>query len=447
MKVDHEVGVPDPVWIDELAELLSMATVGADPSRRSELGRAAEWIERFVASGGGTSDRVETPAGPLVVARFDATTDDPASAPSLLLYAHYDVQPEGDASLWESPPFEPEIREGWIYARGAADDKAHLYIALRAAADLRRDGTLPVNITVLCDHEEERSGQSVLEWLRLQTQAFAAAIVLDGMLLAPGEPAFTIGSRGLVCHDVTVRTGQQDLHSGSFGNVGLNAAHVIGDAFAAVRARLDDLQIGARVIPQEDTDEWTAQMNGGDQLRLAGGRPVSQEAVERYAVSTYGRLSFDVNGIHSGEPDLLKTIIPCVASAKCSLRLAPGQDPETVCSLFEEIISTAIPENADLEIRRLTAIGGSYFRDDSAELRRLGDAFAATYGVHPVEVVWGATVPLMAVLMDLGIPTVITGFALPESGMHAPNERFRVVDLADGVVTMRRGLIMMGGSR
>jgi acetylornithine deacetylase/succinyl-diaminopimelate desuccinylase-like protein len=423
-------------WIEEIEAFLRIPSVSASPEHAPDVRAAAEWVRDLIVAGGGEAELVATKRQPLVHGRIDAAAD-PANAPTILLYAHFDVQPPGDLALWHSGPFEPEIRDGWIYARGATDDKIHLYMLIRAALDLAAEGALAVNVRILSDGEEEAEGDAVVDWLRADADPVDFALALDGLMLGPGQVAFTTSTRGLCFYSVEVETGTRDLHSGIFGGVGLNAVHVLNDVLAAVVPCPDELAVGAVEPTPQQLAEWDAADDWGRVLADAGGAPV---ALGDHSRLTGFRPSVDVNGISGGDAELDTTIIPARARAHVSLRLAPGQDPAVVCPMFEARLREAAHSNASVTIHQHAANPGSITDPEHRAVKLVSDAFARAIGRPPLLLPWGASVPVMAALDERGIPNVLTGFGLPDSAFHAPNERFPIEYLPLGITAIREAL-------
>ena len=222
-----------PPWFDELAEFLRIESVSADPARAEDVMRAGEWVCGLVRESGGECELVDWHGQPLAIGEVRASTD-PERAPTVLCYGHFDVQPPDPFELWHSPPFEPEIRDGYLYGRGAADDKGQLYMLLSAARELAQAGRLPVNVRLACDGEEETGGHSIVEYLKGDERGAQAAIIFDSGMIAPGRPAFNVATRGLVYFHLTMRTGERDLHSGMYGGAAMNATHALIQTLAAV---------------------------------------------------------------------------------------------------------------------------------------------------------------------------------------------------------------------
>jgi acetylornithine deacetylase/succinyl-diaminopimelate desuccinylase-like protein len=425
--------------LPELAELIAIPSISADEAHAGDVGRAAEWVCGRIRGAGGTAEVVETAGMPLAIGEIPASVD-PDRARTVLCYAHFDVQPPDPVELWETPPFELTRRDGWLYARGVADDKAHLYVLLKAAELLRADGALPVNVRFACDGEEEVGGHSVVDWLEQDTRGADAAIVLDGGMVARDVPAFTIGLRGVCYFHVTVRTGERDLHSGMFGGAALNALHVLARALSAVLAGPDGRlpeALRAGIIPpgKEELESWRSLPRGEDELADQGARSLDDGAAEDFYVRTTAEPSVDVNGIEGGSPRLQKTVIPVEARANVSMRLAPGQRPEEIVPVFERLVRDAAPRGADVDVTLWTKSEAALVPADAPAIELAQDAFEATTGVRPLLIRSGGSIPIVAALGKRDIPAIVTGFALNDSNVHSPNERFVAAYLPLGVQT------------
>ncbi|MGA8717699.1 MAG: M20/M25/M40 family metallo-hydrolase, partial [Solirubrobacteraceae bacterium] len=222
-----------PDWFDELAEFLRIQSISADPSRAAEVREAGEWVCARVRDAGGECELVDWHGAPLAVGEIPASRN-PERAPTVLCYGHFDVQPPDPLELWESPPFEPQIRGEYLYGRGVADDKGQLYLLLCAARELSRAGELPVSVRFACDGEEETGGHSIVEFLEADERGADAAVIFDSGMIARDRPAFDIATRGMAYLHVTLRTGERDLHSGIYGGAALNAAHALVQTLGAV---------------------------------------------------------------------------------------------------------------------------------------------------------------------------------------------------------------------
>ncbi len=224
---------PPQEWLEELYEFLRIPSVSADPAHAADVRRAGEWVCDFVRAAGGEAELVDWESQPLALGDIPASADGDA-APTVLLYGHFDVQPPDPLELWGSAPFEPEIRDGYLYARGAVDDKGNAYLLLKAAAELAREGVLPVNVRIAFDGEEETGGHSIVDFLAEDERGADACLIFDSGMPREDVPSFDLGTRGLVYFHVKARTGEADLHSGVFGGAALNAVHALSEALAAV---------------------------------------------------------------------------------------------------------------------------------------------------------------------------------------------------------------------
>ena len=218
-------------WFEELAELVSIPSVSADPERADDVARAAEWLAAFVRRAGGEAEVVPTETQPLIVGELSASDvsggQSPGRVPTVLVYGHVDVQPPDPLELWDSDPYTLEQRGEWLYGRGVADDKGQLYTLVKAAADLAAAGELPVDVRVVCDAEEESGGHQIVDFLAADERGADAAVIFDGGMTTRGVPEFAIATRGIVYFHLTLRTGTRDLHSGLFGGAAMNAMHAL----------------------------------------------------------------------------------------------------------------------------------------------------------------------------------------------------------------------------
>jgi acetylornithine deacetylase/succinyl-diaminopimelate desuccinylase-like protein len=439
-RLDWRAVSPSPeALVVELAELIAIPSISADDGHRADVYRAADWVCDRIRRAGGEAEVVDLGAMPLAIGEVPASTE-PESAPTVLCYAHFDVQPPDPVELWETPPFELTQRDGWLYARGVADDKAHLFVLLKAVELLRAEDALPVNVRFACDGEEEVGGHSIVDWLEQDSRGADAAIVLDGGMVARDLPGFTIGLRGICYFHVTVRTGDRDLHSGMFGGVALNAIHALMRALSAVVAGPDGLlpeplRAGIIAPTEAELESWRSLPSGEDELRGQGATRLHPRAAEDFYVRTTAEPSVDVNGIESGSPRLQMTVLPVEAHANVSMRLAPGQDPNELAKVFERLVREAAPDGASVEVDLWTSSKPALVAPDSRAITLAQDAFEATTGVRPLLVRTGGSIPIVATLVARGIPAVVTGFALSESNVHSPNERLVADYLPLGVRT------------
>jgi acetylornithine deacetylase/succinyl-diaminopimelate desuccinylase-like protein len=430
-----------PEWFDELAEFLRIPSVSADAAHRGDVRRAGDWVCALIRGAGGEADLVDFEGQPLAVGEIRAGSG-ADTAPTVLCYGHFDVQPPDPLELWESAPFEPEIRGEYLYGRGVADDKGQLYLMLAAARELATAGTLPVNVRFVCDGEEETGGQSVLGYLARDERGADVAVIFDSGMIARDVPAFNVTTRGLVYFHLTLRSGERDLHSGHYGGAALNAVTALCELLASVTARdgrlAEPLRAGMREPTAEERQGWDALPTGGQELSLAAVAPADRAAAAEYYRRTFAEPALDVNGVLGGSPTLEKTVLPVMAEANVSIRLAPGQDPETIAAAFTEIVRAAAPAGATLDIELMSRASPGIVDPRSRAVALGLDAFERALGVRPVLTGSGGTLPIVPALSRLGIPTIITGFSLPDANIHSPNERLLVEYVDRGIAAARR---------
>ncbi|MEP6893276.1 MAG: M20/M25/M40 family metallo-hydrolase [Gaiellaceae bacterium] len=424
-----------------LSELIAIPSISADPEHRGDVQRAAEWVVARIRQAGGEADVVDWQGSPLAIGEVRASQA-LEQAPTILCYGHFDVQPPDPLELWESPPFELTERDGWLYARGVADDKAHLFMLLEACESLASAGELPVNVRFACDGEEETGGDSIVEWLEQDERGADAAIVLDGGMLRRDVPAVEIGLRGVCYFHVTVRTGERDLHSGMYGGVALNALHALNRALAGVLAGPngllpEPLRVGITPPTREELASWAQLPDAADEVDGQGAKPMDAAALDEFYVRTWAEPAVDVNGIEGGSPRLQKTVIPVEACANVSMRLAPGQQTSVVAPEFQRLVREAAPPGADVEVELWTKGEPGLVAPDSPAIRITQDVFEETIGTRPLLIRTGGSIPIVTTLTERGIPAIVTGFALSESNVHSPNERIPAAYLDLGVRTVR----------
>jgi acetylornithine deacetylase/succinyl-diaminopimelate desuccinylase-like protein len=415
--------------VTELGDFIRIPSVSADPAHEADVVAAAEWVAAFVRQAGGTAELVPWGERPLVVGDLPASNG-AGEAPTVLLYGHFDVQPPAPLDQWESDPFELSVRGEWAYGRGIADDKGQLYALLKAGQELAREGRLPVNLRVACDGEEEVGGHSVVEYLERDERGADACVIFDSAMIRRGVPAFNLATRGLVYFHLALRTGARDLHSGVYGGAALNAASALARTLAAAQPRNGRLPEALRkgVVPptEDELRSWGELPPGAEELADQGARPADPAAAEEFYVRTFAEPALDVNGIECGSPHLQKTVLPVRAEANISIRLAPLQEPDVIEDELERLLRAAAPEGAELEIERLSSAPPGLVSPDTKAVQLGLEAFERALGARPLLVRSGGTLPIVPALAAKGIPTLLTGFAVPDSNIHSPNERLYV---------------------
>jgi len=425
----------DQAWLEELSEFIRIPSISADSERVEDVREAGEWVCDFVRRAGGDAELIDWEGHPLALGEISASAGN-GESPTVICYGHFDVQPPAPLELWESDPFEATVRDGRLYGRGVADDKGQLYMQLKAAEQLKARG-LPVNLRICCDGEEETGGHSIVDFLAADERGADACVIFDAGMLKRDVPLFNVATRGLVYFHVRVRTGARDFHSGIFGGAALNALHALLQTLDSVLAKdgrlPEPLRAGIAPPTEEELAAWAELTPGSDELAAQGARPMDSKAEEEFYLRTFAEPALDVNGVEGGSPQLQKTVLPVEAHANLSIRLAPGQDPEQIAAEAERLLREAAPEGAELEVTRLSAAPPGLVDPESPAVQLGLDAFERAIGTRPLLVRSGGTLPIVPALADKGIPTILTGFALPDSNIHSPNENLLAEYLPLGV--------------
>jgi acetylornithine deacetylase/succinyl-diaminopimelate desuccinylase-like protein len=438
---------PHEQLVAELAELIAIPSVSADPVHADDVRRAAEWVAERIRAAGGTVEVQERGGRPLVVGEVAASAG--AAAPTVLVYAHLDVQPPDPLELWESDPWTLTERNGWLVARGIADDKAHLFMGLEATRLLVAAGELPVNVRFAIDAEEEIGGHSVIDWVDEDAHPGDVALILDGGYATETLPSFCTALRGMCYFHVTVRTGDRDLHSGLYGGAALTATHALMQMLSAVLPGLDGRlpeRLRAGIVPptEDELAGWSVLPTGAEELASDGARPNDARAAEEFHLRTTAEPAVTVNGVESGSPRLQKTVLPVEAVANVSIRLAPGQTTAAMAPVFERMLREAAPEGATVEVELWSTGEPGYVDPEAAAIVLAQDAFERVLGARPVLVRSGGSIPVVAALVARGVPAIVTGFARPTAQMHSPNEHIPIPALREGLETTVEVLRRLG---
>ena len=420
-----------PTLREELDDWLRIPSVSTGGRDAAALAQACEWVcERIVAAGGSAEAVTIDGGNPMAVGDLRCSRP---GAPTVLSYGHYDVQAAGPLEAWESPPFEPTERGGRLYARGSADDKGNFLPLLHVACELARAGELPVNVRFLVEGEEEIGSPSVLKRLSEGGEQADCAIVFDSLMVDEHTPAISVAARGLAQASIEVRTAARDLHSGLYGGAVLNAVHVLMAMLAEVapdaqgRVR-PELAAGVAPVTPEERATWHRLPPGGDSIAAVGGVEVTPGAGDEFYERTGAHTAVDVNMVAAGEP---RTIVPSVARGHVSLRLAPGQRAAEIGAELERLLRSAAPPGAEVAFE-MDLADPALFDPSHPALQLAAQAMERACGAPPAFVRLGGTLPLLAVLAERGIPSIVSGFALPEDAFHAPNESYRLDSLRLG---------------
>ncbi|MFW6293368.1 MAG: dipeptidase [Spirochaetota bacterium] len=435
-------------FLERWKELVSIPSISTDPDHNADVARAAEWLRARLEEYGAAETRiVATDGHPLVWAEFPAASDD---APSVLVYGHYDVQPVDPIELWESDPFEPTIRDGRLYARGASDMKAQVMATLLAVRAAAAQGPLPIKVRFLFEGEEEVGSPSLRAALEANAGLFRADVCLnpDTGMVDPDTPSIRYGLRGLAYFELTVRGPERDLHSGSFGGIVHNPAQAIAELVAGMHdengsVTLPGFYDRVRAL-DEDERARLAKVPVGDEeaLRLSGVPKLWGEDGFTVVERTGARPTLEINGIWGGYTGPgAKTVIPAEAHAKISTRLVPDQKHEEVREQLEKYLVEHAPDTVSWEIEELAG-GAAFICDpDSPAHEAFAAALHDVWGREPVLARIGGSVPVASeVEQILGMPSILTGFALPNDQVHSPNESQHVENWYRGIEAVTRFL-------
>lgn len=435
-----------PRFREELWEFLRIPSVSAKSEHDGDVARAAAWVKDQMESAGMEARVHATPGHPVVVGEWRGAGPD---APTVLIYGHYDVQPPEPLELWESPPFEPEVRDGRIYARGSADDKGQFFLHLKALeAHLATRGRLPVNVVVLAEGEEEVGSPNLVPFVKERRERLQAetVVISDSAMFAPGTPSLLFSLRGLAYFELHARGPSSDLHSGAYGGAVANPANALARIVAGLHYSTGQISIHGFyddvVDPPREVVEGIRQLpfDADEYAREVGAEPEGGEVKYSPLERLWTRPCCDVNGMISGYTgEGAKTVLPASAMAKVSFRLVPDQTPERVRELLEAHLEQVAPPGIALELVELhggrpwrAKVGGPVF---DAASRALEQAF----GAPPVLAGEGGSIPIVVELEELlGADTLLLGFALPGANMHAPNEWFAVECFEKGIETLVR---------
>ena len=312
---------------------------------------------------------------------------------------------------------------------------------LAAARELAQAGKRPVNVRFCCDGEEETGGHSIVEFIEGDQRGADAAIIFDSGMIRRDVPAFNVATRGMAYFHVTLRTGDRDLHSGMYGGAALNAAHALIKTLDALIAHdgtlVEPLRKGIAAPAAEELQGWALLPSGADELAEQGARAKDSRAADDFYVRTFAEPALDVNGIATGSPHLQKTVLPVEAVANLSIRLAPGQKVEEIAPEVERLLREAAPDNAELEVELWSSAQPGLVPPDSDAVQLGLAAFEKALGTRPALIRSGGTLPIVPALANNGIPTVITGFGLPDSQIHSPNERLVAEYVSLGIAAAR----------
>src|SRR6201996_6284075 len=443
-----------PRFLSELKELLRIPSISTLPEHSGDVRRAAETLASEMRRIGLEKVRlIETEAGktrhPLVYGEWLHA----AGKPTVLCYGHYDVQPPDPLDEWVTPPFEPTERNGNLYARGAVDDKGQMYMHLKALEALfaTGNGTLPVNVRVILEGEEEVGGEGIAAFVREHPEALKAdfALVSDTEMFAPELPTLCVGLRGMIYSEIEVRGAKTDLHSGMYGGAAPNPFVALAQIIAGLKDRegkilipgfYDDMESPSA----EEKAAWKRLPFDEEHYRETevGSPTLTGEAGYSVLERTWARPTLDVHGMPGGFTGAgAKTVIPAKALAKVSMRLVPGMTPANTFALYKSYVEKIAPRGVDVDVRLIHTGDACLIPVNNQYIQAATRALHEVWGKDTVFIRSGGSIPIVGGFdRHLGLPSVMMGFGLPDDNIHAPNEKFNLTNFELGIQSLIRFL-------
>lgn len=443
--IDQYVETHKTRFLDELKELIRIPSISTLPEHKGDVQKAAQFVADALKTAGMENiEIIPTEGHPLVYADWLHAP----GKPTVLCYGHYDVQPPDPLEEWVSPPFEPTERNGNLYARGAVDDKGQMYMHVKALETLRTvNGTLPVNIKVLIEGEEEIGGKSIAKFVPANKQKLKAdvALVSDTALYAEGIPTLCIGLRGLVYMEIECHGPARDLHSGLYGGAAPNPIFALAELLTQMKG--PDGKILVPGVYDDVAEPAAAELESWKKLPFneasflndeVGATALTGEADRTILERVWSRPTLEVHGIAGGFTGAgAKTVIPAKATAKVSLRLVPNQDPDKIVAAVKRFAAEKAPKGTKMEVRLLSGGPGIVVNPDHPAIAIAAKCFAEMLGRDTVFTRSGGSIPIVGDIgHHLGIPTILMGLGLPDDGLHSPNEKFKIANYYVGIRTV-----------
>lgn len=431
--------------LEELKDFLRIPSISTLPEHKPDVQRAAHFVADSLRRAGIENVEIIPTAGnPLVYGDWLHA----AGKPTVLCYGHYDVQPPDPLELWQSPPFEPAVRDGNIYARGSADDKGQMYMHIKAVEALRAvNGTLPVNLKFLIEGEEEVGGASIASYVAKNPAKLKAdvALVSDTALYAEGLPTLCIGLRGLVYMEVEAIGPARDLHSGLYGGAAPNPVFGLIELLSKCKDAQGKILIPgmyddvAPPAPAEKESWKLLPFKEAEFLKNeVGATALVGEPGQSILERIWARPTFEVHGIAGGFTGAgAKTVIPSKATAKVSFRLVPNQNPDKILASFRDFLQRNAPAGVRIDLRVLSASPAVMVDPNHAAIQTAARAFSEMFGRPTVFTRGGGSIPVVGDFANhLHIPSILMGFGLPDDGLHSPNEKYRLENYYKGIMTI-----------
>ena len=432
-------------FLEDLKGWLRIPSISTLPEHAADIWRAAQYaVDQLTVIGFERARLIETSGHPLVYGEWLKAP----GKPTLLVYGHYDVQPVDPVDLWHTPPFEPTIRGDNLYCRGACDDKGQTMLVFKALESLMTvNGTLPVNVRVLIEGEEEAGGESIEHYVKAHPERLGCDVVLicDTGMPAKDLPALIYGLRGIIYTEVEVRGAKRDLHSGEFGGIAPNPLHTLAIIIAGLKDAGEHIHIPGlydkvRKPTTEELKFWNEDMLhiNGLLLEEMGVSQFTGEAEYSPMERIWARPTLEVHGIIGGfTGEGAKMVIPAVSKAKISLRLPPDVKSEEAFMLFERRVKELAPAGVEVKVDKILGGEGVMVMPDSPPMQAAAAALKEYFGKEPIFIREGGSIPVAALFHEvLNVPVVMMGFGLPDDNLHSPNEKYSLSQFYKGIRTV-----------
>jgi succinyl-diaminopimelate desuccinylase len=424
----------------ELIDLLRIPSVSTDPEHAGDVRRAADFVAKDLGNIGLEAEVIPTAGHPIVYGEWLGA----AGAPTVLVYGHYDVQPPDPLDLWTSPPFEPTVRNGNLFARGATDDKGQMMTHVKSVeAWMKTEGRLPVNVKFLIEGEEEIGSEHLAPFVRAEAARLAAdyCVISDTCQFAAGVPAITYGLKGIVYYEVRLRGPARDLHSGSFGGSVANPANALARMLGALVDGGGRVQVPGFYDDVAPLADWERRQfaelpfDEAAYKRQHGVEALFGEEGYTTLERRWARPTCDVNGLFGGfRGEGSKTIVPSEAGAKVSFRLVPHQDPKKITAAFRGFLTGLCLPGIQMEVREFHNSPAVLTPVDSPAVQAASRAIEQGFGTQPVFIREGGSIPVVTTFHEaLGLDTLLLGWGLPDDNTHSPNEKFCLADFHRGI--------------
>jgi acetylornithine deacetylase/succinyl-diaminopimelate desuccinylase-like protein len=430
-------------FLQELFDLLKIPSVSADSKYKNDVFKTADFIkDSLVKAGADNAELCQTAGFPVVYA--EKIID--KKFPTVLVYGHYDVQPSDPLELWESPPFEPVIREGRIYARGACDDKGQMYMHVKALETMLKNNSLPCNVKFMIEGEEEIGSDNLGKFVAANKEKLKADVILisDTGIFSNECPSITVGLRGLSYLEVEVIGPKRDLHSGMYGGAVGNPINILCEMIASLHDKegritipgfyndVQEVSLGERKLLSQvpfKLEEYKKELDIADVQGESG-----FSTLERVSI----RPTLDVNGIWGGYTgEGAKTVLPSKASAKISMRLVPNQSSSKITELFKKHFESIAPKSVKVKVKPHHGGEPAITPTDSVAYKAASKAFEEVWGKVPVPMREGGSIPIVSLFeKELGLKTVLLGFGLDADAIHSPNESYQLFNYFKGIETI-----------